>query len=120
MPAVTSSLILSVFAAVLGMFYFGFNTGVVNAPQSSIQKFTNQSYFEHYGTYLDKSQGDAIFTIITSAFIVGGMAGAMGGGYVADKIGRKKGLIVSQVSSKHLLNDGSRPKSHLLEDLNYL
>ena len=27
----------SVFAAVLGMFYFGFNTGVVNAPETSIK-----------------------------------------------------------------------------------
>merc|ERR1719481_1160427 len=36
--------------------------------------------------YLDKSQGDAIFTIITSAFIVGGMAGAMGGGLVGGVI----------------------------------
>eukprot|EP00090_Calanus_glacialis_P002579 TRINITY_DN11932_c0_g1_i1.p1 TRINITY_DN11932_c0_g1~~TRINITY_DN11932_c0_g1_i1.p1 ORF type:complete len:483 (+),score=160.35 TRINITY_DN11932_c0_g1_i1:45-1493(+) len=98
MATVTSTLVRSVFAAVLGMFYFGFNTGVVNAPAASIQKFTNQSYYEHYGKYLDKSGQDTIFTIITSAFIVGGMAGAMGGGFVADKIGRKRGLIVSQIT----------------------
>jgi SP family facilitated glucose transporter-like MFS transporter 1 len=98
MVAVTSTLVRSVFAAVLGMFYFGFNTGVVNAPAASIQSFTNQSYYEHYGEYLDKTQQDTIFTIITSAFIVGGMVGAMGGGFVADKIGRKRGLIVSQIT----------------------
>jgi len=98
MATVTSTLVRSVFAAVLGMFYFGFNTGVVNAPAASIQRFTNQSYYEHYGEYLDKSGQDTIFTIITSAFIVGGMAGAMGGGFVADKIGRKRGLVVSQIT----------------------
>jgi len=98
MATVTSTLVRSVFAAVLGMFYFGFNTGVVNAPAASIQSFTNQSYYEHYGKYLDKTGQDTIFTIITSAFIVGGMAGAMGGGFVADKIGRKRGLIVSQIT----------------------
>jgi len=98
MASVTSTLAKSVFAAVLGMFYFGFNTGVVNAPAADIQSFTNQSYYEHYGKYLDKAGQDTIFTIITSAFIVGGMAGAMGGGFVADRIGRKRGLIVSQVT----------------------
>jgi len=98
MASVTSTLVRSVFAAVLGMFYFGFNTGVVNAPAADIQRFTNQSYYEHYGEYLDKAGLDSIFTIITSAFIVGGMAGAMGGGFVADKIGRKRGLIVSQIT----------------------
>ena len=67
MATVTSTLVRSVFAAVLGMFYFGFNTGVVNAPAASIQSFTNQSYYEHYGEYLDKSGQDTIFTIITSA-----------------------------------------------------
>ena len=97
MASVTGTLVRSVFAAVLGMFYFGYNTGVVNAPAADIQRFTNQSYYEHYGEYLDKSGLDSIFTIITSAFIVGGMAGAMGGGFVADKIGRKRGLVVSQV-----------------------
>jgi len=98
MVAVTATLVRSVFAAVLGMFYFGFNTGVVNAPAASIQQFTNISYHEHYGEYLNKAQQDTIFTIITSAFIVGGMIGAMGGGFVADKIGRKRGLIVSQIT----------------------
>jgi len=98
MGAVTNTLVRSVFAAVLGMFYFGFNSGVVNAPEKSIKAFTNKSYFEHYGEYLTKTKQDTIFTIITSAFIVGGMAGAMGGGMVADKIGRKRGLIVSQIT----------------------
>jgi len=98
MVSVTATLVRSVFAAVLGMFYFGYNTGVVNAPGEDIKIFTNQSYYEHYGVYLDKSGLETIFTIITSAFVVGGMAGAMGGGSVADKIGRKRGLIVSQIT----------------------
>jgi MFS family permease len=31
-------------------------------------------------------------------FVVGGMVGAMGGGYVADRLGRRRGLIFAQVS----------------------
>jgi len=97
MTAVTGTLVRSVFGAVLGMFYFGFNTGVVNAPAQAIKTFTNESYHSHYKSYLTDSQLDIIFTTITSAFIVGGMVGAMLGGWVADKIGRKRGLIISQV-----------------------
>ena len=94
--AVTFILVRSVFGAVLGMFYFGFNTGVVNAPEKAIRKFCNSSYHQHYATFLDQSSSNIIFTVITSAFIVGGMVGAMVGGMVADKLGRKKGLILSQ------------------------
>ena len=61
------------------------------------REFCNTSYHQHYGTFLDQSSSDIIFTVITSAFIVGGMLGAMVGGLVADKLGRKKGLILSQV-----------------------
>ena len=97
MKGVTFVLVRSVFGAVLGMFYFGFNTGVVNAPEAAIREFCNSSYFQHYGLYLDSSTSDIIFTVITSAFIVGGMMGAMVGGMVADKLGRKRGLILSQL-----------------------
>merc|ERR1719244_2451549 len=76
------------------MFYFGFNTGVVNAPETSIKAFITESHKSHYGSTINPN---AIFTVITSAFIAGGMLGAMGGGVVADKIGRKRGLMVSQV-----------------------
>ena len=51
------------------MFYFGFNTGVVNAPEASIKDFTNNSYHQHYGSWLDQSKVDTLFTVITSAFI---------------------------------------------------
>ena len=62
-------LVRTVFGAVMGMFYFGFNTGVVNAPEESIKNFCNESYYQHYGSYLTKSRSDTLFTVITSAFI---------------------------------------------------
>lgn len=86
----------SVFAAVLGMFYFGFNTGVVNAPETAIKAFIAESHRSHYGVQLESGGLQAVFTVITSAFIVGGMVGAMVGGLVADKMGRKRGLVISQ------------------------
>ena len=44
MARVTMVLARSVFAAVLGMFYFGFNTGVVNAPEAAIKAFIADSH----------------------------------------------------------------------------
>ena len=39
MKNVTGTLVLSIFGAILGMFYFGYNTGVINAPEDSIKEF---------------------------------------------------------------------------------
>ena len=58
------------------------------------QLFIVESHKSHYGNIIDPN---SIFTVITSAFIAGGMIGAMVGGLVADKMGRKRGLIISQV-----------------------
>ena len=58
------------------------------------QAFIKESHKSHYGSTINPN---AIFTVITSAFIAGGMVGAMVGGVVADKMGRKRGLIISQV-----------------------
>ena len=62
-------MVRTVFGAVLGMFYFGYNTGVVNAPQASIEKFINTSYEKHYGSWISENKLETIFTVITSAFI---------------------------------------------------
>ena len=78
------------------MFYFGYNSGVVNAPAAAIKEFTRETHKSHYGVELTDNQVDTVFTAITCAFLVGGMAGAMLGGWVADRLGRKRGLITSQ------------------------
>ena len=69
----------------------------MRVEDSACRKFCNSSYHQHYGTFLEQKTSDIIFTVITSAFIVGGMLGAMLGGLLADKLGRKKGLILSQL-----------------------
>lgn len=93
----TPTLVLAILGAVLGMFYFGYNTGVVSAPAPDIKQFINESHQAHYGEELSDSTIRAIYTAIVSMFVVGGMVGAMGGGYVADRMGRRRGLILSQV-----------------------
>ena len=67
---------------------------IFSSPFLSFQLFIVESHKSHYGSTIDPN---SIFTVITSAFIAGGMIGAMVGGLVADKMGRKRGLIISQV-----------------------
>ncbi len=67
----------------------------------------------HYGVELSDSNIRAIYTAIVSMFVVGGMVGAMGGGYVADRLGRRRGLIFAQVS-------GGLPYAHLFITVRYL
>lgn len=92
-------LALSIFTAILGMFQFGFNTGVVNAPQAEIEKFITQVYFERYGEEIEKGLVGTIFSLAVSAFLVGGMIGGLSGGWLANKSGRKRGLQLAQVLS---------------------
>ena len=88
---------LSVFAAVLGMFQFGFNTGVINSPQIYIERFINQSYFERDGTGFESPDTvSLLFSVAVSSCLVGGMIGGLSGGWVADKLGRRNGLWASQ------------------------
>lgn len=82
----TGPLLYAVFAAVLGMLQFGFNTGVINAPREFIENFINENY---------SVNSDTIFSVIVSIFAVGGMIGCPLASWVADKKGRKFALIVN-------------------------
>ena len=46
---VTGRLMLAVGGAVLGSLQFGYNTGVINAPQKVIEEFYNQTWNHRYG-----------------------------------------------------------------------
>ncbi|XP_015925517.1 glucose transporter type 1-like [Parasteatoda tepidariorum] len=91
----TCMLVFSIFAAVLGMFQFGYNTGVTNAPQIIIKKFIEDVYRDRTGADISNDFRDLLWSLIVSVFAVGGMIGGMIGGSLADKFGRKGGLLVN-------------------------
>ena len=105
----TGFLIYAIFAAVLGMLQFGYNTGVINAPQGVkntweifrlfsssrrfvlrqvIEDFIRTSYAGRYGVDIAEGREKIIFSIAVSIFAIGGMIGGFGGGYVANRFGR--------------------------------
>lgn len=92
----TCFLCYAIFAAVLGMFQFGFNTGVINAPQFVIQEFISDWWKARYG---DRTEPDLelLWSIAVSIFAIGGMIGGFAGGYVGNKVGRRRGLLLSNL-----------------------
>lgn len=100
MATVTPFLALSIFTAILGMFQFGFNTGVVNAPEAAIKQFINDTYMGRYPEEkIEESKLVLIFSLAVNAFVIGGMIGGLSGGWLAEKVGRKNGLLYSQALS---------------------
>ena len=92
-------LTLAIFGAVLGMYQFGYNTANINAPEAEITKFLQEAYIARYNSTLTKETSKTYFSVIVSLFLVGGLVGSLSGGYVADKFGRKRGILYTQTFS---------------------
>ncbi|XP_035206182.1 glucose transporter type 1-like isoform X1 [Stegodyphus dumicola] len=93
----TCSLVFAIFAAVLGMVQFGYNTGVINAPQKVIQGFISSVYHSRTGDIISEDFLNLIWSIGVSIFAIGGMIGGITGGIVANKFGRKGGLLLNNI-----------------------
>jgi len=94
----TRRLVFAIGAAAIGSaFQHGYNTGVVNAPQVIVSQFINETYHERFGNYPLESRIKLIYSIIVSLFCIGGMIGALMTGFVADRFGRKGGLLLNNL-----------------------
>ncbi|XP_034937945.1 glucose transporter type 1 isoform X2 [Chelonus insularis] len=93
----TFFLAYAIFAAVLGMLQFGYNTGVINAPQGNIANFMKDVYKNRYGKDMSERAVDRLYSIAVSIFAIGGMLGGFSGGIIANRFGRKGGLLLNNV-----------------------
>lgn len=84
-------------SAIGSAFQHGYNTGVVNAPQVLVSKFINETYHERFEVYPDDTRIKLIYSIVVSLFCVGGMVGALMTAFIADRFGRKGGLLLNNV-----------------------
>lgn len=88
----------AIMASALGSaFQHGYNTGVVNAPQTLVEAFINATYHERFGEYASEQSIDVIYSLVVSMFCVGGMLGALATAYVAERLGRRGGLLYNNV-----------------------
>lgn len=92
---ITPMLVFAIFSAVLGMFQFGFNTGVINAPQKVLEEFIANVYKNRTGQWISEELRDVIWSITVSIFAIGGMIGGLLAPTVANWCGRKTGLVLN-------------------------
>ncbi|XP_037037637.1 glucose transporter type 1 isoform X15 [Bradysia coprophila] len=93
----TFFLTYAIFAAVLGMLQFGYNTGVINAPGKNIENFMKDVYKDRYGEDVSEEFIKQLRSVAVSIFAIGGMFGGFSGGWMANRFGRKGGLLLNNV-----------------------
>ncbi|XP_055373540.1 glucose transporter type 1 isoform X9 [Condylostylus longicornis] len=93
----TFFLTYAIFAAVLGMLQFGYNTGVINAPEKNIENFMKDVYKDRYGEDISEEFIQQLYSVAVSIFAIGGMLGGFSGGWMANRFGRKGGLLLNNV-----------------------
>lgn len=96
---ITFPLLLSVGSAVLGSLQFGYNTGVINAPQKIIEKFINETWYERYQEPITKSSLTAIWSVAVAIFSVGGIFGSFSVGLFVNRLGRRNSMLAANVLS---------------------
>ncbi|XP_047202399.1 solute carrier family 2, facilitated glucose transporter member 1-like isoform X1 [Girardinichthys multiradiatus] len=94
---ITLPLLMSVGTAVIGSLQFGYNTGVINAPQKIIEKFINETYFERYQDPISKTSLTAIWSISVSIFSVGGIFGSFSVGFFVNRLGRRNSMLIANI-----------------------
>uniref|UniRef100_A0A7N5JG71 Solute carrier family 2, facilitated glucose transporter member 1 n=1 Tax=Ailuropoda melanoleuca TaxID=9646 RepID=A0A7N5JG71_AILME len=91
----TVQLMLAVGGAVLGSLQFGYNTGVINAPQTVIEEFYNQTWFNRYEKYITPGTLVTLWSLSVSIFSVGGMLGSFSVGLFVNRFGRRNSMLMS-------------------------
>ncbi|XP_007441028.2 solute carrier family 2, facilitated glucose transporter member 1 [Python bivittatus] len=91
----TAQLMLAVGGAVLGSLQFGYNTGVINAPQRVIEEFYNQTWVNRYEKYITQGMLTTLWSLSVSIFSVGGMLGSFSVGLFVNRFGRRNSMLMS-------------------------
>ncbi|XP_017574027.1 solute carrier family 2, facilitated glucose transporter member 3a [Pygocentrus nattereri] len=94
---VTCYLLFSLSTAVIGSLQFGYNTGVINAPEQKLQAFFNETWVKRYGKPIEPGVSIFVWSLAVAIFSVGGMVGSFSVGVVADKFGRRKSMFLVNI-----------------------
>ncbi|XP_078507587.1 solute carrier family 2, facilitated glucose transporter member 3-like isoform X1 [Lissotriton helveticus] len=93
----TCPLVFSVTVAVIGSLQFGYNSGVINAPQSIIETFYNETYMARYHKWIDANFLTSLWSVSVSIFSIGGMVGSFSVGLFVNRLGRRNSMLLANV-----------------------
>ncbi|XP_054456953.1 solute carrier family 2, facilitated glucose transporter member 4-like isoform X2 [Anoplopoma fimbria] len=93
----TGTFILSVFTAVLGSLEFGYNIGVINAPQKIIEKDYNATWMHRYGEPIPTGTLTTLWSLSVAIFSIGGMLSSFCVGFISEWLGRRKAMLINNM-----------------------
>ncbi|XP_008303260.1 solute carrier family 2, facilitated glucose transporter member 1-like [Stegastes partitus] len=91
---VTGYLLFSLSTAVIGSLQFGYNTGVINAPEQKLRSFFNDTWMERYGVPISSGVQTIVWSVAVAIFSVGGMVGSFSVGVMANRFGRRRSMFL--------------------------
>ncbi|KAM9828592.1 solute carrier family 2, facilitated glucose transporter member 1-like [Syngnathus typhle] len=94
---VTPQLMMAVGTAVIGSLQFGYNTGVINAPQNTIENFYNETWTSRFSEPISQSTLTALWSLSVAIFSVGGMFGSFSVGLFVNRFGRRNSMLMANV-----------------------
>ncbi|RLV99867.1 hypothetical protein DV515_00009421, partial [Chloebia gouldiae] len=80
-----------------GTFQYGYNVSIINAPTQHIHKFLNETWSSRYQKELNPDLLTFLWSVIASIFSLGGLCGALIGGSMAIRLGRKGALLMNNI-----------------------
>ncbi|CAN9513698.1 unnamed protein product [Ophioblennius macclurei] len=101
---ITVYLLFCVSTAVIGSLQFGYNTGVINAPEANLKAFFDNVSMERSGEPFTPGGNTMIWSFAVAIFSVGGMVGSFSVGTMVDLLGRRKSMLIT--NSLALLGGG--------------
>uniref|UniRef100_A0A8C7QPL8 Solute carrier family 2 member 1a n=1 Tax=Oncorhynchus mykiss TaxID=8022 RepID=A0A8C7QPL8_ONCMY len=94
---VTFQLMMAVGTAVIGSLQFGYNTGVINAPQKIIEGFLNDTWNNRYSEPIPATSLTTLWSISVAIFSVGGIFGSFSVGLFVNRLGRRNSMLIANV-----------------------
>ncbi|XP_036386297.1 solute carrier family 2, facilitated glucose transporter member 1 [Megalops cyprinoides] len=94
---ITFRLMVAVGTAVIGSLQFGYNTGVINAPQKIIETFYNETWFDRYNQPISETSLTTLWSLSVSIFSIGGILGSFSVGLFVNRFGRRNSMLMANV-----------------------
>ncbi|XP_073782017.1 solute carrier family 2, facilitated glucose transporter member 3 isoform X1 [Danio rerio] len=94
---VTLCLMFCVSTAVIGSLQFGYNIGVINAPDVKVQNFFRNVTLVRTGEPMDDYTVTTLWSVAVAIFNFGGMIGSLNVGALVNKLGGRKSMLLSNI-----------------------